>query len=184
MLRVAAELLVSPLSAECHGDVSGGELGQCSEPQHRQVRHRLVHEPDEVLEVERQLVERQLELVVVGAECSGHLPCAVELFSWASLKPTENVFTGSLMWRGHERNDHARVEPAAEHRAERNVAHQTDANRLVEKPEELLHDLDGRPARASPTATGSGYDPVPLDADGPVLDDEPLAGEQLRYTAR
>ena len=63
---------------------------------------------------------------------------ASSLPSPASAKPTENVFTGSVICLRHQRDDHARVEPAAQHRPERHVAHQPQPDRLLELRQQPL----------------------------------------------
>ena len=46
MLAVATEKLVGALARERHGDVLRGELGEREKAECRQIRDRLVHEPD------------------------------------------------------------------------------------------------------------------------------------------
>ena len=74
MLAVAGEQLVCALPGESHGDVPRRELGQPAEAERGEVGERLVHVPAQVLQVDS-VVERQLELVVVGAEDVRHVPC-------------------------------------------------------------------------------------------------------------
>ena len=53
-----------------------------------------------VVEVDVSSIERELELVMVGAEVVGDEACVRELVLVAGLaNPTENVFTGSVMFR-------------------------------------------------------------------------------------
>ena len=101
MPRVAAEQLVRALAGERDGDVLRGELGEREEAERREVGERLVEVPDELGELDVLLGERELELVVVGAEelARRTRASASSLPSPASAKPTENVLTGSVMWR-------------------------------------------------------------------------------------
>ncbi len=81
---------------------------------------------------------------------------ASSLPSPASANPTENVLTGSRHVPRHQPDDHARVEAAAQHRAERDVAHQPQPHRLVETCEQALAgfvEASSRPARAPGTTS-------------------------------
>ena len=60
-------------------------------------------------------------------------PCVGQLVPGrASTKATENVFTGRHVAR-HQCDDEARVEPSAQHRAERDVAHQPHPHGFFER---------------------------------------------------
>ena len=67
-------------------------------------------------------------------------------------KPTAKVETGPVVWRGHHGDDQARVETAAQHRAERDVGHEAQADGLVELVEERL----GHLARVAGDGIGRG----------------------------
>ena len=67
-LRVAAEELVRALARERNGHMPGRELRESVEAEGREVGERLVEVPDELGEVDDVGRERELELVVVGAE--------------------------------------------------------------------------------------------------------------------
>ena len=88
--------------------------------------------------------ERQLELVMVGAEELSHAPGVRELVLGACLGKADREGLHRLAHvPGHEGDDHARVEPAAEHRTQRHVAHQAQTHRLVELLEQA--DAGSRP---------------------------------------
>ena len=155
-LRVAAEQLVGALPRERDGHVPRGELGEREEAERREVGERLVQLPDELGEVDLRLCVRELELVVVGAEDVRRRSARPRArCRRSSVKPTENVLTGSDMLLGHQRDDQARVEPAAQHRAERHVAHQAQAHRLLEPRDQLLG--AARPRDDSRSGSGTGY---------------------------
>ena len=154
VLAVSGEELVGTLAGQRHRDVARRELGQGAEAECRQIRERLVHVPAEVLEVDP-VVERQLELVVVGAENVGDVTRVGELVRLARPREAHGERLHRLVHVSrHERHDQARVEPAGKHRAERHVAHQAEPDRLVELLEQPLCVLGDREARHG---SGRGY---------------------------
>ena len=85
--------------------------------------------PDQLRHVDRVSGERELELVVIGAEAVGDEPCVGQLVVLAGLdEPDGERLDRPVHVARHEGDDDARVQPAAEHRAQGNVAHQPDAN--------------------------------------------------------
>ena len=135
--RIAREELVCSLPGDRDGHVLGGELAEHLESERREVSQGLVQRPDQILEL----------VVVSDIESSSSWwsaptalatsPCIGELRrSPSSTKPTENVFTGSLMFRAIRRRG-ARVEATPEHRPERDIAHQPKLNRFLEQLEQL-----------------------------------------------
>ena len=136
----------------------------------------------EVLEVDP-VVERQLELVVIGAEDGGHVPCVGELVRLARAREADGEGLHRLGHVSrHQRDDQARVETAGEHRAERDVAHQPEPDGLVELLEQALGVLADREARRR--ALGAGYDQNARSSTRPVLDHERVAGKQLPNAER
>ena len=77
----------------------------------------------------------------------------------------------------HQRDDEARVEPPAEHRAERHVAHQPEPDRLASSSSSSLRVLRERSARWP--AVGQRVRQYGSLDDAPSAIDEPVAGQQL-----
>ena len=176
MLAVAAEQLVGPLAGQRHGHVLARQLAQREEPERRQVGQRLVEMPDEPRELVGVAPRGHLELVMVGAVPLRH-PAGV-----AQLRVLAGEADGEGLDRlghvpVHQLHDQARVEAAAEHGSERNVAHEAQAHRLVELLEQHLGPLVigavdgiGRRSRVAPPA---------LDRGAAVGHDQALAGLEL-----
>ena len=176
VLPVAAQELVGPLAGERDRDVARSELRQREEAERREVREGLVHEPGELLEVDRLLRERQLELVVLRPEVVGDEAGVGELVPLTGLGEAD----GERLHRlghvtRHEPDDHARVDATAQHRAERDVAHQPQPHGLVELGEQALGGL----LEAHRDGRRHGVGPVRLRARSAAVDDQPVAGQQL-----
>ena len=77
---------------------------------------------------------------------------------------------------GHQGDDQARVEPAAQHRAEWDVAHQAQAHRFLEARDQLLGELV---LRRLEVRLRHRVRPVALEAQTTRVDDQPLARHQL-----
>ena len=176
MLAVAAEQLVGALAGERDGHVVGGQLAEREEADRGEVRERLVEVPDQAPQVLGVALQLDLELVVVGAQRLGHATGVGDLGVLACEADREGLERLGHVAR-HQRDDQARVEAAAEHRAERHVAHQPHLHRLVELVEHDLGPLVGR-ARV---AVGVRHRVVPpaLEPHAAVLDDQALARQQL-----
>ena len=101
--------------------------------------------------------------------------------SGAPEKPTENVCTGRVLSRSHQRDDEARVEPSAQHRTEGNVAHQAEPNGVAQQVDELLLPFRLRPAQVG---VGARVPPVLLDLHAILLDDEAMTGQELPHVAK
>ena len=135
-LRVAAEELVGTLAGERDRHMLGGELAERHEAERREVGERFVESPDEILELDRGLVHRELELMVVGSRtCSRNerrvAELALPVLDEADRERLDRVGHVS----GHQGDEQARVDTAAQHRTERDVAHQPEADRLLEARE-------------------------------------------------
>ena len=180
MLAIAAEELVGPLARKGDRDVPRGELAEREEPERRQVGKRLVEMPDELFEVDGVLGERQLELVVVGFERFGDEARIARARSGspASAKPDGERLDRLAHVPRHQGDDQARVEPAAQHRAERHVAHQAQPNATRRASRAGARGIRPRFGRA-PTS-GCGIAPEALRAHPAVLDDERVPGHELR----
>ena len=144
MLPVAAEQLVGALAGERHGDVLRGELRERDETRARRGR-RAARRDARARSVERDRLAASKESSSSWWSAPsdvGDEPRVGELVaSPASAKPTANVCTGRSIMLRHQRDDQARVEPAAEHRAERHVAHQPQPDGLLELREQPLAPL-------------------------------------------
>ena len=81
----------------------------------------------------------------------------------------------------HQRDDQAGVEAAAEHRAERHVAHQPQPHRLVELVEDDLGPLLGAVARVG---VGRRVAPPALDARRAIRHHEAFARLELAHLAK
>ena len=175
MLAVAAEQLVGSLAGQGHGHVLARELAQRQESERRQVRERLVQVPGELAQIVRARLVLELELVVLGAEGVGHPPGVRQLRVLSGETDRERLHRLAHVPR-HESDDQARVQAAAQHRAQGHVAHQPQADGLVELVEQELGPLLRR-ERA--VGRRSGEVPPALDPHAPVRDHEPLAGLEL-----
>ena len=179
MLPVAAEQLVGALAGQRDGDVLRRQLGERDEAQGGEVRDRLVEMPDQAVERDRLLGERKLELVVVCAERVGDEAGVGELVARARLlEPDGEGLHGPVHLLRHQRDDQARVEPAAEHRAERHVAHQPHPHRLLELRDQPLAPLLDA---AAALERGLRIAPEPPLLDRAVLDHEDAAGLELLH---
>jgi hypothetical protein len=182
MLPVAAEQLVGALAGEGDGDVLRSHLGERDEAERREVGEWLVEVPDEPVERDRLFRERELQLVVIRAELVGDEARIGELVARAGLLEAdcERVHRPVHLLR-HQGDDQARVEAAAEHRAERHVAHQPHPDRVLELRQQTLAPLLDvstpfeRRLRIAPEA--------PL-LDGAVLDHEDAAGLELLHSGQ
>ena len=155
VLPVAAEQLVGALAGQRDGHVLRRELGQREEAERGQLGDGLVQAPDQILERDALVRHRELDLVVVGAEQLGDATRVRELVALAVLDEADREGLHRLAVRArHQRDDQAGVEPAAEHRAERHVAHQPQPDGAVELLEQPLAVLvDARAAsRSCPAA--------------------------------
>jgi hypothetical protein len=93
--------------------------------------------------------------------------------SYASTsKPTVYVRTSPAPRALHERSDGARVEPAAQERADGHVRHEVRLDRLLEQRPEALAVLRER----APLAGGERERPVALDVDPTVLEEQRVPG--------
>ncbi len=176
VLAVAAEELVGALTRERDRDLAARELAEGQEAQRGEVGERLVEVPHEARELGRVAAHRHLELVVVGAVPRGHAARVAELGVLAREAHREGL-DGLAHVPPHERDDQARVEAAAQHGAERHVAHEAHAHGLVELLEQQLgpfvrraRDRVRRRRRIAPPA---------LDRGAPARDHQPLTRLQL-----
>ena len=179
MLAVAPEELVRALARQGDCDVFRGELRECEEPERREVGKRLVQVPDEIPEVDLERVERELELVVLAPELLGDEPSFAQLVAGPGLREPN----GKRLHRlghvpGHQGDDQARVQASAQHRAERNVAHQTKPDGLFELLQEPLGPL--LRARRLGRDGRRGIAPVALDPNLAALDHQPVTRLELR----
>jgi hypothetical protein len=179
VLRVSAEELVGALAGERHRHVSRGELGECGEAERGEVRERLVELPNEGLEVDRALGHGQLELVVVGSHRGCDEPGVRELVLVAVFREADGEgFDGLAHVPRHQRDDEARVDAAAQHGAERDVAHEAAAHGVLELGEEpagpLLQGAAAHGFRAR-------IRPVGFDGDAALVHDEPVSGQELGH---
>ena len=93
------------------------------------------------------------------------------------LEPNRESLHGLSHVSRHEGDDQARVEPAAEHRAERHVAHQAATDGALERLDEPLRPFRERAAFGNGLRVG----PVRMRADGAVFDHEHMTGHQLEH---
>ena len=181
MLRIPAEQLVSSLTGEGDRHVLGREPGEHVEPERGQIGDRLVEMPGELVEPDGVSRDGQLELVMGAAEVVCDEPCVGELvlgvLAEADGERVDRL--GHLL--GHERDDEARVQPAREHRAERNVAHEAVADGHPEELEQLV----GVVVEATRPRLGrrARILPVGLLPHRSVLDDEDAPRSELRHAS-
>ena len=86
VLPVAAEQLVRPLPRERHRHVLRRQLRDRVEAERREVGHRLVEMPDEILEIDSRVGDGELELVMLGPERRGDEAGIVELVAHRVLR--------------------------------------------------------------------------------------------------
>ena len=120
---VTREELVGALPGERNLDVLRRQARQRHEADRREVGDRLVHCPGERLEVDR-VVERQLQLVVVGSEVLRCRTCGRQLVVRHAGKSDGERLDRTIHATRHQRRDQAGVDASAEHHAEWDVAHQ------------------------------------------------------------
>ena len=178
MLAVPAQQLVRALAREGHGHVLGGQLGEGEEPERREVGQRLVQVPDELLHVVRVARERHLELMVLRPAVLGHAPRVGQLRVRAREAHREGLHR-LVHVAGHHRDDQARVQASAQHRAERHVAHQAHPDGVVELLADDLGPLLGAALRR--VGVGSGIGPPALQPVAAVLHHQALPGVQLAH---
>ena len=129
VLSITAEELVGSLARERDGHMSRCEPAEREEAQRRKIGEGLVQVPDEILEVDGVVGERELELVVLGAQGVRDGTRVGELVLRAGFdEPDRERLHGLAHVACHQRDDQARVETTTEHRAQRHVAHQAEAH--------------------------------------------------------
>ena len=105
-------------------------------PSAREIGERLVDVPDELLEVDG--VVRSRRARARGGRCRTCAATQRAIGELACRRPRRNrprtSSPAAADVRGHERDDQARVEAAAQHRPERHVAHQPQPHRLRRGP--------------------------------------------------
>ena len=173
---VAAEHLVAAVAGQGHGDVGLGQLGQVVDRDSRRVGEGLAVVAHQ-LGQDGHHVGRHHQLVVVGLPALGHHPGPGRLPAPAGKIDGEGLDRPRRPL-GHQRHHQARVEPAAEEGAHRDVRHLAPPDRLIQQGPHLLGGLllrgRGEPARRERQL------PVALQAWlGPRLDHQQVPGRQL-----
>ncbi len=181
VLAVAAQELVGALTGQRDGDLGHGQLAEREEADGREIGERLVQMPGEPGQVVRVGRQRNLELVVLGAVELGD-PAGVGQLGVLAGEADRERLDRLVHPARHQRDDQARVEPAAEHRAERHVAHQPHVDRLVELVEHDLGPLVGRALHR--VRRGCRVAPVALAPQLAVLDHQALARIELAHVAQ
>ena len=144
------------------------------EAEGREVCDRLVEVPDEFLEGKRVLCERELELCVIRAQRGGDLTRVGQLGAGIFPKPDCKRLDRLAHVPSHISDDQTGVESPRQHGSERHVAHQPQADGLVElrdKPFRRLVHAHGR-------GIGRGMRPVALLPHGRI-DHEHMARKEL-----
>src|SRR5438067_5154866 len=118
---------------------------------------------------------------MVGAEELRHAAGVRELVALSRLAESDRERLDRLAHVArHYRDNEAGVDPSAQHRAERDVAHETNAHRLVEPFQEALPPLalgDG----AVSLDRGMRVLPIPLGAYAVLVRHEDVTGKKLRH---
>ena len=159
------------------------ELAEGDEPEGREVGDRLVHVPGQLGQIDRRLVEADLDLVVVGADPAGDTARVGELVDRPL--PAEADREGrdrAGRVAGHHGDDQARVETAAQHRAEGDVGHEAEADGLVQLVEERLGHLPGVAGHG--IRRRGGVRPVALDPVAVGIHDQAMARLELAHLAQ
>ena len=94
--------------------------------------------PDQLVDVQRVLRDGQLHFVVFASERLGDASRVCELVRFVLTKSDRECDNGPTGGLGHQRHDHARVDSAREHRAERHIAHQPISDGLAEQMKQFL----------------------------------------------
>ena len=126
---VAAMALVPPVARERDRHVAARHLGQIGGGDHRGIGERLVEVPHQA----RQQLEGARahdQLVVVGAQMLRDAARVGELAEILLLEPGAERLDRLAHRVAHERHHHARVDPARQERAERDVGHEPHAHRF------------------------------------------------------
>ena len=142
VLAVAAEELVGALPGEGDGHRLPRQAAEQQEAQARDVGDGLLHVPQRLVEQGRVVDRARGQLVVIGPQPLGHAQRVAELVGAAVLGERDRErLDGPRGALGHDRRDQARVEPAAEHHAERHVGDHPHVDGLAQQLEQLLRVL-------------------------------------------
>ena len=177
VLVVPGEQLVAAVAGQHHLHRPGGEPGHHVGGDGGGVAERLVEMPREVLEVAERLGS-QHELVVLRREGPGDLAGVRELVVVRLAEPDGEGLHRRAAEPRHRGDDGARVDAAAQEGAEGHVAHEVQADRLVDERGEPLGEL--RSPR--PAVRLEAHVPVALDARGGARSrEQAMAGLELLH---
>ena len=142
--RVPSEQLVAPVASQCDGDGLAREPREHVRRQDRRIRERLVENVDD----RRQDVDQRSGVKICSwwsvPKCWATRRACADSSKLRSLEPDrERLDVPRRHLLDHHRHDRARVDPAAQEGAERDVAHQAAPHRLTQTGVELLGVLVG-----------------------------------------
>ena len=163
ILVVPGEELVAAVARERDGDVPGGQLRDHVGRDRRGVAERLVQIPGEVID-DLEGVRLEQELVVLGPEPLGHEPRVARLVVVRLREADRERLHRARVQPRHGRHDRARIDAAAQERAQRHVAHEVQADGFLDELAEPLHEV-----RLGPSVLGlEAWIPVPFGAHAPA----------------
>ena len=150
------------------------QLRELEEPERGEVGNRLVQMPGHSTEIDI-LSRVQLDRVMVRTEQLGYERGVFQFVRGAG-EPNRERLQRFTHIAGHQRRDEARVQAAAEHDAERHVAHQAKHDRFFEQLEQS--------SRCGPGIQGliglrGRIRPVRVDVDTALFDDQAMSREQF-----
>ena len=177
ILVVPGEQLVATVAGQHHLHRLGGEPRHHVGGDGRGIAERLVEMPREVLEVAERLGS-QHQLVVLRREGPRDLARVRELVVLRLGEPDGERLHRRTAEPRHRGDDGARVHAPAQEGAEGNVAHEVQADRLVDERGEPLGEL----RRARPAVRLEAHVPVALDARGGARPrEQAMAGLELLH---
>ena len=182
MLCIPSEELVRALAGKRHGHVLRSELRQHVEAECREVRHRLVETPDELVEANASSVTDSSSSWWAHPNCRAISLASGSSFDSSSRKPTENVSTGWVISSAMSATIRLESSLPDSIAPERHVAHEAVAHRRAQELEQLLGVFLQRPCVR--VWDRSWVFPVRLLVDAPVLHDKRGAGRQLPNVAK
>ena len=133
MLSVPAEQLVRALSRKGDRDLLRGKIAQRQEAVSGKVPNRLVHVPHQALDDLGRTGERELQFVMLGSEMRRHAARIGKLIRLPDAGEADGErLHGTVRVACHQRDNERGIQPTAQERAKRHVAHHLHAHGVVE----------------------------------------------------
>ncbi len=159
---VAGQQLVAPVAGKGHRDILPGELRDQQRGHGAGVGQWFIENLGHLADGFEQIGGRHDAGPVAGAEMFGRLPCPTRLVELRFAEADRKRVHRHSACTAHRADHHGRVEPSGEERAQGNVAHQSQPDRLLQLRGEGLLPLPGRAGGVGPVIhrpIGSRIDP-------------------------